>query len=81
MLLIDYDKTYYSTTRHTLYDILKSRNIPGTLLSASADICTQDLIKLTSKLSRLAEINKAVRQVCPPSPTPCNMYLDERMTK
>lgn len=82
-VLIDYDEAYYSTQRHILYDILKSRNIPGTLLSSSADIYTQNkiLIKLTSKLPRLVEINKAVRQVCPLSPTPCNMYLDERMTK
>ena len=80
MLLIDYDNAYYST-RHNLYDILKARNIPGTLLSASADICTQNLIKLTSKLSRLAKIKKAERQGCPLWPARCNMYLDERMTK
>jgi hypothetical protein len=65
-VLIDYDEAYYSTQRHILYDILKPRNIPGTLLSSSADIYTQNkiLIKLASKLSRLVEINKAVRQSC-----------------
>jgi len=46
------------------------------------EIYTQNkiLIKRTSKLSRLVEINKAVRQGCPLSPTPCNMYLDEIIT-
>ena len=47
------------------------------------DIYTQNkiLIKFKNKLSKLAEINKGVRQGCPLSPTPFNVYLDEIITK
>ena len=39
------------------------------------------LIKFNNKLSKLVEINKGVRQGCPRSPTPFNIYLDEIITK
>jgi hypothetical protein len=78
VLLVDHDKVFCSTQRQTLYDILKSRNIPGTLLKAREDtyIKNKILIKVTSKLSRLA-----LRQGCPVSPSLCNMYLHETLTK
>jgi transcription initiation factor TFIIIB Brf1 subunit/transcription initiation factor TFIIB len=63
-------------------DILKSRNIPDTLLKAIVDIHTQNKIsiKFSSRPSNLAEINR-VREGCPLSRTLFNMYLDEIITK
>ena len=62
---------------------MKSRHIPDTLLKAIVHIYTQYkiLIKFNNKLSKLVEINKGVRQVCPLAPTLCNIYLDEIITK
>jgi hypothetical protein len=47
------------------------------------DIYTQNKILITfnSKLTRLAEINKAVHQRFPLSPTLFNIYLNETITK
>jgi len=47
------------------------------------DICTQNkvLITFNSKLTRLAEINKAVHQSFPLSPILFNIYLNEKITK
>jgi len=39
------------------------------------------LIKFNKKLSKPVEINNEVRQGCPFSPTPFNIYLDEIITK
>jgi hypothetical protein len=50
---------------------------------ATVDIYTQNkiLIKLNNKRSKPTEINKAVPQVCPLSPTLFNIYLDKIITK
>jgi transcription initiation factor TFIIIB Brf1 subunit/transcription initiation factor TFIIB len=82
-LFIDYEKAFDSVQRHILFDILKSRNIPDTLLKAIVDIHTQNKIsiKFNSKSSKLAEINRGVRQGCPLSPTLFNIYLDGIITK
>jgi transcription initiation factor TFIIIB Brf1 subunit/transcription initiation factor TFIIB len=47
------------------------------------DIYTQNniLTKFNNKLSKSAEINKAVRHCCPPSPTLFNIHLVEIITK
>jgi hypothetical protein len=65
-----------------LFYILQSRNIPGALLKAIVDMHTQNKtsIKFNSKLSKLAKINRGVRQGCPVSPTQFNIYLDEIIT-
>jgi len=39
------------------------------------------LIKFNNKLSKPVEINKAVRQRCPLSPTLFNIYLEEIVNK
>jgi hypothetical protein len=51
-----------SVQRYILFDILKPRNIPDTLLKATVDIHTQDKIsiKFNCKLSKLVEINRGV---------------------
>ena len=82
MLFIDYEKAVDNIKRQILLNILKSRHIPRTLLKTIVDIYTQKiLIKFNNKLSKPAEIIKAVRQGCPLSPTLFNIYLDERISK
>ena len=79
LLFIDYEKAFDNIQRQILFNILKSRHIPDTLLKATVDIYTQNkiLIKFNNKLSKRAEINKGVRRVCPLSPTLLYIYLDE----
>jgi ubiquinone biosynthesis protein Coq4 len=79
----NFEKAFDGIQKEILLDILKSRNIPNTLLKAIVNKNTQHktLIKFNNKLSKLAEINKAVRQGCPFSPTLFNIYLDEIITK
>jgi hypothetical protein len=83
LLFIDYETAFDNIQRQILFNILKSRNIPGTMLKAKVDIYTQNkmLIKFNNKLSKSVEINKGVRQVCPLSPTLFNIYLDEIIAK
>jgi hypothetical protein len=83
LLFVDYEKAFGSTQRQILFDILKFRNIPDTLLKAIVDICTQNKIsvKCNSKLLKPAEINKGVCRGCRLSPTLFNIYLDELITK
>jgi hypothetical protein len=59
MLFRYYEKAFDSIPRQNLYDIIKSRNIPDTLLKAKMNIYTQNniLIKFNSKLSKLAKAN------------------------
>jgi hypothetical protein len=52
-LFTDHGKAFDSIQRQILFDILKSRNIPDTLLKATVDIQTQN------KISKLVEINKS----------------------
>jgi hypothetical protein len=75
-------KTFNTTQTQILFDILKSRNIPDTLLK-TVDLHTQNkiLIKYNSKLSKLDEIHKGVCQCCPLLPTLFNVYPDEIITK
>ena len=70
-MFIDYEKAFNNIRRQILFNILKSRHIPDTLLKAIVDIYTQNkiLIKFNNKLSKPVEINKGVRQGCPFSPT------------
>jgi len=50
LLFIDYEKTFDNIQREILFNILKSRHIPDTLLKAIVDIYTQNkiLIHLTT---------------------------------
>jgi len=43
-LFTDYDKAFYCIQRQILFDILKSRNIPNTLLKTTVGIYTQNKI-------------------------------------
>ena len=83
LLFIDYEKAFDNIQRQILFNILKSRHIPDTLLKAIVDIYTKSkiLIKFNNKLSKSVEINKGVRQACPLSPTLFNIYLGEIITK
>ena len=83
LLFIDYERAFDYIKRQILFNILKSRHIPDTLLKAIVVIYTQKkiLIKFNNKLSKPVEINKGVRQGCPLSPTLFNIYLDEIITK
>lgn len=76
-------KTFNSTQIQRLFDILKFKNIPDTLLKTRVDMHTQNkiLIKFTSKLSKLDEIHNVVSQGCPLLPTLFNIYPDEIITK
>jgi hypothetical protein len=78
-LFIDYEKAFDSIQRQILFDILTSGSIPDTLLMAIVNIYPQNkiLIKFNSKLSKLPEMNKGVRQCCPLSLTLFNIYLVE----
>jgi len=83
LLFIDYEKAFDNLQRQILFNILKSRHIPDTLLKATVDIYTQNkiLINFKNELSKPVEINKGVRQGCRLSPTLFNTYLDEIITK
>ena len=83
MLFIDYEKAFDNIQRQILFNILKSRHTPDTLLMAIVDIYAQNKIwiKFNNKLWKPVEINKGVRQGCPLSPTLFNIYLDEIITK
>ena len=52
LLLKDYEKAVDNIQRQILFNILKSRHIPDTLLKATVDIYTQNkiLIKFNNKL-------------------------------
>ena len=65
LLFVDYKKTFDNIQRQILFNILKSRHIPDTLLKAIVDIYTQNqiLIKLNNKLSKLVDINKGVQTI------------------
>jgi hypothetical protein len=83
LLFIYYEKVFDDVKRQILFNILKSRHIPDTLLKAIVDIYAQTkiLIKFNNTLSEPIDINKAVGQGCPLSPTLFNIYLDEIITK
>ena len=83
MLFIGYEKAFDNTQRQILFNILKSNQIPDTLLKAIVDIYTQKkiLIIFNNKLSKPVEINKGVCQGCLLSPTLFNIYLDEIITR
>jgi len=83
LLFIDYEKAFDNIQRQILFNILKSRHIPDTLLKAIVNIYTKNKIsiKFNNKLSKSVEINKGVRQGCPLSPTLFNIYLDEILIK
>jgi hypothetical protein len=65
LLFIDYEKAFDNIKRQILVNILKSRQIPDTLLKATVDIYTQNkiLIKFNNKLSKPVEINKGIHQI------------------
>jgi len=77
LLFIDYKKAFDNIQRQSLFNILKSRHIPDTLLKAIVDIYTQNqiLIKLNNKLSKPVDFNKGVRQGFSLSPTLFNIHL------
>jgi hypothetical protein len=82
LLFIDYENAFDNIQRQILFHILKSRQIPDTLLKAIVDVYTQNkMIKFYNKTSKLVEINEGVRQGCPLSPTLINIYLDEIIIK
>ena len=83
LLFIGYEKAFDKIQRQILFNILKSRHIPDTLLKAIADIYIQNKILITfnNKVSKLVEINKRICQGCPFSTTLFNIYLDEIITK
>jgi hypothetical protein len=79
---MDYEKAFDSVQSHILFDILKSRNIPDTLLKAIVEIHKQNKIsiKFNSRPSNLDEINRVCKD-CPLSPTLFNICLDEILAK
>jgi hypothetical protein len=83
LLFVDYEKVFDNIQTQILFNILKSRHIPDTLLEALVDIYTKNkiLIKFNNKLPKSVDINKEVRQGCPLLPTLFNIYLDEIRTK
>jgi hypothetical protein len=72
---------YDNTLRQILFNILKPRHIPDTLLKATVDVYTQSkiIIKFHNKLSKLVEINKGVRQGYPLSPTLFNIQDEYKL--
>jgi hypothetical protein len=83
LLFIQYEKAFDNIQKQILFNILKSTQIPDSLLKVIVDIYTQNkiLIKFNNKISKPVEINKGVCQSCPLSPTLFNIYLDEIITK
>ena len=65
MLFIDYEKAFDNIERQILFNILKSRHIPDTLLKTIVDIYTQNkiLIKFNNKLPKSVEIHKEYAKV------------------
>ena len=83
LVFVDCERTFGNTKRQILFNILKSRHVPDTLLKAIMIIYTQNriLIKFNNKQSKPVEINKGVRQGCLLSPTLFNIHLDEIITE
>jgi len=46
LLFIDYETTFDNIQRQILFNILKFRHIPDTLLKATVDIYTQNIIQI-----------------------------------
>jgi len=83
LLFVDYEKAFDNIQRQIIFNILKSRYIPDTLLKAIVDIYTRNkiLLNFNNKPSQPVETNKGVRQGCPLSPTLFHIYLDEIITE
>jgi len=83
LLFMDYEKAFDNIQIQILFKILKSKDIPGTLLKAIVDIYTQNkiLTKFNNKLSKPIEIDEGVHEGCLHSPTLFNIYLGEIITK
>jgi hypothetical protein len=59
LLFIDYEKAFDNVKRQILFNILKSRRIPDTLLKATVDVYTQNkIIQFDNKLSKLVDNDK-----------------------
>jgi hypothetical protein len=65
LLFIDYEKTFDNIQREVLFNILKSRHIPDTLLKAIVDIYTQNkiLIHLTTNYQNRQKLLKEYAKV------------------
>jgi hypothetical protein len=75
--LLDFEKAFDSVKRHTLFEILKDKNIPNLLLQNIMEIYKDNeiLIKLNNTTTDTKSINEGVRQGCPLSPTLFNVYI------
>jgi hypothetical protein len=78
LLFTDYEKAFDNIEGRHLFNILKSRHIPDTLLMATVNVYTQNkiIIKFNNKLSKLVEIIKRVQQRYPRSPRLVNTGVE-----
>jgi hypothetical protein len=84
LVFADLRKAFDSVIRNKLWEIMINRGIPSHLIRVVQSLYhdTRICIKKENRQSKiLEEINTGVRQGCPLSPVPFNIYIDDVIQK
>ena len=75
---IDFEKAYDRVEREKLFEILRERKIPSSIIQIIKTMYDGTIIRvrLENEMSEYAEINQGLRQGCPASCVTFNIYID-----